>query len=857
MSHVAFATTELTPHTPGGAGVLIGSLADALEESGHRVSIVLVTDGIETIDDPRVTIAPPGDSAGWDTPFMASSKAAAEALSTIQRNDPIDQIEIQDFDGLAFWTLTHRRDLGVESIPISVRFHGPVALQTEAMGLSTSDLDVAAAMEKESFLMADRVVAPTPGIVALLTEQFAVSPERVVVGPPLVRILGSKTDWHAGGTELLVVGRLSEVKGTHDMVDAALPVLRLYPDITVGFVGGDGWSLTGNQPMGEWVTQRIPSALRDRFIFSGEVSAADLAERIAGSLAVVVPSRFESFNLGVHEARRIGAPVVVPDLSAFSGVFDRATGAIVYPPGTQGLTDAMAAAVADRDALATLAAAPPPGIGEWITPYTNILVEPWHRRSQGGLATAALARLESVRFQPSVDSVWVSFARQALRRTPDSVLNMVKPLMPRRAKERIRASTNWSVEEERQRRDASWAAVVRLDADGIFSRLELPRISVVIPCYNQGVYVRDAVVSVFEQTLADFEVIIVDDGSDDGVTPRLLSELALERVQVITQDNGGLSAARNVGIAVSRSEMVVTLDADDMLHPQYLEILVAALDRNPDAAFAHCWAELFGDFSAVWATRRYNRYQLLLSNSVVGCVLLRKAAWDAVGGYDETMMNGNEDWDLWIRLMRHGYGAVQVRQPLFRYRKHGVSMSVETEARYEAALEGVAARLGETYGADAILKLKQDEYPLVTVIAADEATVIGTDDVQVLVASDDGIADVIRAVRGKYVVWLSEGATAGSGTVIELCKVLEQDETLGAAETASNDPIRVVRSWSLRDDDGPSEVAATGLGGSSPLRLSCGEYLDPAWAVPTEIDSIPVQRQRPEEAGWPVPWVVA
>lgn len=391
----------------------------------------------------------------------------------------------------------------------------------------------------------------------------------------------------------------------------------------------------------------------------------------------------------------------------------------------------------------------------------------------------------------------------------------------------------------------------------MFPELDPPRVSVVIPCYNQGEYVRDAVVSVFEQTLADFEVIIVDDGSDDGSTPQVLSQLRLERVHVITQENRGLSAARNRGIAASRGEMVVTLDADDMLDSKYLEVLVPALDGQPNAAFAHCWAELFGDFSAMWATRPYNRYQLLLSNSIVGCVLLRKASWEAVGGYDETMVNGNEDWDLWIRLMHHGYGAVQVREPLFLYRKHGVSMSVETEARYEAALENQAVRLADTYSSDAIVRLKQEEYPLVTVITPDEGVDPGTDDAQIIVCADSAVADVAGDIRGKYTVWLSEGAEAELGVVVALCRLLEQDEMLGAVETATAEPIRVVRSWSLRDIDGPSEIEVTALAGSSPLRLSCGEFLDAEWAVPDEINAVPVQRQRPEEAGWTLPGVVA
>ena len=161
---------------------------------------------------------------------------------------------------------------------------------------------------------------------------------------------------------------------------------------------------------------------------------------------------------------------------------------------------------------------------------------------------------------------------------------------------------------------------------------------------------------------------------------------------MLRQENRGLSGARNAGMQLAQGRFLVPLDADDEIAPEFLEVLHSALEGRPDAAYAHCWSELYGDEEATWVARPFNPYQLALSNSVVGCVLLRAEAWKQVGGYDETMRNGNEDWDFWLRLLEVGWNQVQVRRPLFRYRRHGVSMSVTTEARFEAAREEIARR---------------------------------------------------------------------------------------------------------------------------------------------------------------------
>jgi hypothetical protein len=300
---------------------------------------------------------------------------------------------------------------------------------------------------------------------------------------------------------------------------------------------------------------------------------------------------------------------------------------------------------------------------------------------------------------------------------------------------------------------------------------------------------------------------------------------------------------------------VVTLDADDELAPQYVEKLVGVLDKDETKAFAHCWARIFGDFQAIWATRPFNRYQLLLSNSVVGCVMLRKTAWEAVGGYDETMLEGNEDWDLWIRLTEAGYGSGQVTEPLFWYRKHGVSMSVETEARYETVLSSLVERLPDVYSINHMEEVKQSSYPLISILTDDDAFTQPFDDAQIIRVSHTGLGSAVAQVEGKYAVWWPSSTRGDVSVLAQLCEILEENESAGAAETSSATPVRVVRTWSLHDPQAPDEVVRSGLEGESEQRLSCGQFPENSWQVPLKVGGIAVQRQRPEESGWIPDWV--
>lgn len=203
-----------------------------------------------------------------------------------------------------------------------------------------------------------------------------------------------------------------------------------------------------------------------------------------------------------------------------------------------------------------------------------------------------------------------------------------------------------------------------------------PLVSIVIPCFNSGADLPETLASIAAQTVGDVEVIVVDDGSTDPATLALLGDLP-EGVRLIRQENRGLAAARNAGMAAATGRFLLPLDSDDQIEPVFLERCLAALAAHPEAAFAFAGLKLIGEKRGV-LPKSYNFFAQLVLNQLPYCLLMRRATWEASGGYDETMRMGYEDWEFNIRLGTKGLFGVAVPEPLFVYRvrKSGMLQSI-------------------------------------------------------------------------------------------------------------------------------------------------------------------------------------
>jgi len=204
----------------------------------------------------------------------------------------------------------------------------------------------------------------------------------------------------------------------------------------------------------------------------------------------------------------------------------------------------------------------------------------------------------------------------------------------------------------------------------------LPKVSIIIPCYNQAHYLVEAVDSVIEQTYANWECIIVNDGSPDD-TASVAKELLKKdgRIRYEEKENGGLSSARNYGIKHASGEYILPLDADDKISVDYVLECINAFKVDTDLAVVYCEAEFFGEMSGKWNLPSYNLKALLLDNMIFCTAMFHKSDWERAGGYDEQMKNGMEDWEFWISLLKtEGKKVLKLPNVGFYYRIRGKSM---------------------------------------------------------------------------------------------------------------------------------------------------------------------------------------
>ncbi len=208
-------------------------------------------------------------------------------------------------------------------------------------------------------------------------------------------------------------------------------------------------------------------------------------------------------------------------------------------------------------------------------------------------------------------------------------------------------------------------------------------VSIIVPCYNQAKYLEESLQSVLDQKYTNWECIIVNDGSPDNTEQVAKKWCEIDkRFQYLKKENGGLSSARNAGIKICNGEFILPLDADDIIHESFVSRLLPELNSNDSIDIVSCYSKFF--FKKKENTVHELKpagttfHALLFENSLIATSLFRKKCWEEVGGYDEKMKKGFEDWEFWIALTKKGRGFKIVEEFLFYYRRTDESMLSDT-----------------------------------------------------------------------------------------------------------------------------------------------------------------------------------
>jgi glycosyltransferase involved in cell wall biosynthesis len=201
----------------------------------------------------------------------------------------------------------------------------------------------------------------------------------------------------------------------------------------------------------------------------------------------------------------------------------------------------------------------------------------------------------------------------------------------------------------------------------------IPLVSVITPCYNQGQYLEESINSLIKQTYSNWECIIINDGSIDNS-----EEVAIrftrkdKRIKYLYQENKGVSGARNYAIKHSVGKYLLPLDADDLINSSYIDECVGVLERDENVKIVYSEAEKFGSQTGIWDPRKFDINIMAYENMIFSTAMFRRSDWEKAGGYEDFLVVG-EDWELWINILKRGGSVVKLPFLGFYYRVHDKS----------------------------------------------------------------------------------------------------------------------------------------------------------------------------------------
>ncbi|WP_165024546.1 glycosyltransferase family 2 protein [Dysgonomonas sp. ZJ279] len=203
-----------------------------------------------------------------------------------------------------------------------------------------------------------------------------------------------------------------------------------------------------------------------------------------------------------------------------------------------------------------------------------------------------------------------------------------------------------------------------------------PKISIIVPCYNQAAYLSETLQSVLDQEYADWECIIVNDGSPDNT-----EEIAMQwfekdsRFKYFYKTNSGVSDTRNFGIQQATGEYILPLDSDDKIGPRYINEALDVFDKNANTKLVYSNSLLFGTKNDKIIAHEFDFKRLLFENYIFCSAIFHKADFLKTSGYNSNMKHGLEDWDFWLTFLKKDDVVIKLNDFHFSYRIKDISRS--------------------------------------------------------------------------------------------------------------------------------------------------------------------------------------
>ena len=621
-------TAEYAPFFGGGIATYCGETAKMLARHGHEVTIFTVQSAgsapctEELADGTRVVRFAPeagADAGDLGTTAALSWRFAQVITAAIRDRGQPDVIECHEFLGIGYFLLQQRSLLWPELADVRVltTMHTPKYLcdYYDQAPLYRFPNFWTAEMERFVVRATDALVSPSRYLVNELKRWVDLDDVHPTVLPNPFELPHEQPPPPNQNGELVFLGRLQKLKGVIELVRCFATLWDQGLTQPLRLLGGDTYFYPRSRLMSAYLRKQFePYVQRGLLVIEGSLSPARVRQSLATARLVFIPSLFENFPYAAVEAMAHGRAVVATASGGQRELIEDGRSGLLADPAPDGLARAIAHGLAlDDTALQRL--------GQQAAARIGALCDPEVVYPQ------KLAVLQKVAARAARSEF--PFARRLPRKTQ---------------------------------------AEPRANAGGL--------LSVVVPYFNMGAYVRETLASLRAADYRPLEIVVVDDGSSED-QQRVLAAAAQEfDARVVRQPNAGLAAARNTGAREARGDYLAFLDPDDLVTPEYYPWAVRLLRHYHDLSFVGCWTEYFGEGKGIWPGWNPEPPYLLVHNMVNSSALVfRRDDFVSNGLNDPRMEYGMEDYEAVVRLVLAGLRGVVIPKPFFRYRVRLDSMA--------------------------------------------------------------------------------------------------------------------------------------------------------------------------------------
>jgi len=571
----------------------------------------------------------------------------------IERFGAPDVIECQEYGSLSYYLL-QRKLIGRRSlahVPILLHCHTPAFMIAEINHQPTATFPHYWVGEMEKFCIsaADALLAPSHFLAKQIAQQVPCRekievipyPHQALVAPPQP-ILASPSQ-----PTVLYFGRLEVRKGILKALESMESLWNIHEDFHAVLIGEDTDYTPRGTTVGAFIRSRYAHRIENKQLqLQSNCAWEELKKHIISAQAVIVPSLWENFPNTCIEAMSLGQVVLA---SKNGGQAE-----LIGSNGQNGI-------LFDWNIP-----------GDFADKLTHLLkISPSEREEMGKRAYQRV--VEYCSKEKIVTQRLEHFGRVIQQHQKPTFFPASWPSYRLPASCLENEATFDRAKEEKRARNKNRAFVP---------------FSVVIPYFNLGKYVKDAVESTLRSTRAPEEILIVDDCSTGEENLTVLRELegAYSSVRVVRHlTNRGLAEARNTGAKEAKCEFIAFLDADDEVEPQFFEKALPVLETYANVGFVYSWVQYFENSQAIWPTWNTHFPYLLGHNMLAPICVVRKKAFLDVGGNNPRFEYSLEDYECWINLLKHGWLGVSLPECLVRYRVRTGSMfrsATEDQFRY-------------------------------------------------------------------------------------------------------------------------------------------------------------------------------